>query len=92
VLHRGWQHDVGVGERRATVTGDDDDVGGVEGLARADHVEHVAEQATAQHQNRGLLAGADGPELFQGVATDALGVVAASGAQLRERVPCRARP
>ena len=83
MLDRGRQHDVGVRERRTSVTGDDDHVGGVEGLARADHVEDVAEQASAQHQNRGLLTGTNGVQLGQCVAPDAFCVIAASGAKLR---------
>ena len=51
-------------------------------IARADDVEHVAEHASAQQQNRGLLTGTYGLELSQRVAPDAFGVVTASGAKL----------
>ena len=80
MLDRGRQHDVGVGERGAPVSGDDDDVGGVEGLARGDDVQHVPEEAPAEQQEGGLLTGADRLELGQCVAADALGVEAATRA------------
>jgi hypothetical protein len=81
VLHGGGQHDVGVRESRATVTGNNDNLGRFEGRNGAVDVEDVAEKTSAQQQHRCLRSGAHRVELFSRAAPIVLGVIAPTGAK-----------